>query len=769
MHTGKDPVLDKLSLHSPRLVVAPRPSPASELSFRELGMMLWRRQRLIYTTILVFILLALVAVAFSTRRYRATGEIEVQKDSVSSLNLQSGNESPSDALETNMMLQTQAKILESDSLALHVIKELNLESTSDYKEKWNPIGWVFGLLSPAGKSDPKGASLEDSPHRRMTVLRIFHSKLTVKPVPGTRLIDVQYLSPDPQLAAAVVNHLLQGLIESSYQSRYDATMQASSWLNNQLGDLRQQTEALQNKLVKLRQETGVFALGEVDRQGKDQVYSPTLDRLQMVTQALAQAQSNRILKGAIYNVVKSGDPEQISNLSGNVVASSSTVASSLTLIQNLRLQESTLLGQLQEMKAKFGPGYPKVNELQGNLDGVQQAIKAEVTRVAGRAHNDYIVAAETEQKTLDDFHTEESNAEALNDKTIQYQLVRQEADQTRSLYEDLLRRLKESGLVAGLRSTNISIVDPGRPSDKPAKPMVLLYLAGSIVAGAIVGIAAALLRDVTDTKIQGVREISREVGATPLCVLPFEKQVPVLSSMSTSPLAGLPALGNSRSLYVESLRSLRTSLLLSRSGNPPKTVLVTSSVAGEGKSFISWNLAILFAQQGKRVLLCDADLRNPRLHRDLGMENVEAGLSTALAGLSNDGDGGVYIVAAPGVNGLDVLPAGPLPPYPAELLSSDRMTDLLDQWQQYYDVILLDAPPVLPVTDSVILSTMVDSVLLVAWYQKTLLSALERSYQMLADVQTDQNHKVNIVLNGVKQAPSSGHTFYQYAPKISRA
>ena len=167
----------------------------------------------------------------------------------------------------------------------------------------------------------------------------------------------------------------------------------------------------------------------------------------MVTQALAQAQSNRILKGAVYNVVKTGDPEQISNLSGNVVGTSGSIASSLTLIQNLRLQESTLLGQLQEMKAKFGPGYPKVAELQGNLDGVQQAIKAEVARVGGRARNDFVVASETEQKTLQDFHTEESHAEALNDKTIQYQLVRQEADQTRSLYEDLLRRLKESGLL----------------------------------------------------------------------------------------------------------------------------------------------------------------------------------------------------------------------------------------------------------------------------------------------------------------------------------
>jgi succinoglycan biosynthesis transport protein ExoP len=148
-------------------------------------------------------------------------------------------------------------------------------------------------------------------------LKIFHRKLTVKPVAGTRLIDVEYLSPDPQLAAAVVNHLLEGLIEKGFQARYDATMQASSWLSAQLGDLRAKTQELQAKVVKLQQESGVFAVGEVDREGRDQVYNPTLEKLQMATQAEAQAQSNRILKGAINDVVKSGNAELISGLAGN--------------------------------------------------------------------------------------------------------------------------------------------------------------------------------------------------------------------------------------------------------------------------------------------------------------------------------------------------------------------------------------------------------------------------------------------------------------------
>jgi succinoglycan biosynthesis transport protein ExoP len=726
-------------------------------------MMLMRRRGIIYITLAGFFLLAIVALMFSTRRYKSVGEIELQKDSTGSLGIQTeAADTPSDALEVNMIIQTQAKILESDSLALSVIEDLHLEQTQDFKQRWSPVGWVLGLLTAAGQPDPKGASLENSPHRRIRVLKKFHKELTVKPVAGTRLIDVEYLSPDPQLAAAVVNHLLQGLIEKGYQARYDATMQATSWLSSQLGDLRTRTQELQAKVVKLQQESGVFALGETDKDGKDQTYSPTLEKLQMATQAEAQAQSNRILKGAINEVVKSGNAELISGLAGNAITggANSGISTSLSLIQNLRLQEATLQGQLQELSAKFGPAYPKLAEIQSNLTAVQAAIHAEVGRVAGRAHNDFKIAEQTEENTRRDFYADKSEAEALNNKTIEYQMARQEADQTRSLYDDMSRRLKESGLLAGLHSTNISIVDWARASDTPAKPVILLYLVCSILAGLIFGAVAALLRDVTDPKIQDLREISRELGPMPLCVLPYQKDRPVLTAGVTwiekSPL---PALDSPHSLFVESLRSLRTSLMLSRSGTPPRSVLVTSPLAGEGKSFLSWNLAILFAQQGKRVLLCDADLRHPWLHRNLET-NPQIGLSTVLADLPPD-YGASAIIPVREVPGLSLIPAGPLPPYPAELLTSQHMAQLLRIWEVQYDLVILDAPPVLCFTDAAVLSSMVDSVLLLVRHQKTPLTALEKSYRMLEDVQATSGRKINIVVNGVKEQPVEGFDSYQ--------
>jgi capsular exopolysaccharide synthesis family protein len=570
---------------------------------------------------------------------------------------------------------------------------------------------------------------------------------------------VEFLSPDPQVAAMVVNHLLQGLIEKGFQARYDATMQASSWLSSQLDDLRNRTHELQARVVKLQQEAGVFALGDVDKDGKDQVYNPTVEKLQMATQAEAQAQSNRILKGAINEVANSGNAELLSGLAGNTLSGGSASAgtgTSFNLIQNLRMQEATLQGQLQELSAKFGPAYPKLAELRGNLNAVQGSIRAEVARVAGRAHNDFVVAQQTEQKTRQDFNAYKREAKALNNKTIEYQMVRQEADETRSVYDDMSKHLKESGLLAGLRSTNISIVDWAKPSDKPAKPVILLYLLGSIGLGLVFGTVAALLRDVTDTSIQDLRQISREVGPVPLCALPFQKERAVLTDgIGWAAKSAPPALDSPRSLFVESLRSLRTSLMLSRSGAPPSSVLVTSPLTGEGKSFVSLNLAIVFAQQGKRVLLCDANLRHPWLHRNLDV-NPDVGLSTLLAGLLPD-YGAAAIIPMKEVPGLFLLPAGPLPPYPAELLASDRMATLVKIWEEQYDLVILDGPPVLQFTDSVVLSSMVNSVLLMARHQKTPLPALEKSYRMLDGVQSSDDRKINIVINGVKEQLEEGY------------
>lgn len=741
---------------------------------------LWRRRWvLIMVPVALMLIAAIVVCVVSQRRYQATGELEIQKESMDGLGLSSmiGDASgATDALDGNIEIQTEASVLQSDTLALQVIKDLNLESTPDFKPKFRIQGWILGFLTPAGPRDPVNASLENSPRRRARALAVFLKNLKVKPVSGTRLIEVSYMSSDPKVAAAVVNHLIQALQDFSFQTRYAATSQASDWLSHQLSDLRKQSEDLQAKVVDLQRESGVFTLGGggTETDGKIQpgtgVYSSVLDRLQQATATLTQAQSNRILKGAIYQTAKSGNPELISGLAGNAVGSgmSAGMANSLTLIQNLRLQQATLQGQLSELSAKFGPAYPKLDEIRSNEASIGKAIHDEAQRVADRAKSDYEVAQKVEDGAQQIFNQEKQAADKLNDKAIEYSIVRQEAEESRGLYEELLSHLKEAGILEGLRSSNVTIVDPARIPSKPSKPNVPLYLLLALVGGVFIGLGNAIFVEIGDSKIRDLEALEVEAGKGPLGVLPAFAHAggKLLSRASVGKLppvgrqaARIMAVDEPHSNYIEALRGLRTSLLLSRGGSPPKTVLVTSAVAGEGKTTLSLNLAILMAQQGKRVLLVDADLRRPMLHVYLNLPS-RVGLSNLLAGQVEE-TAEAY-VKIDQVQGLTVLSAGPVPPYPADLLGSERMQSLLDKWRNEFDFIVFDGAPILPVTDSVILSHIVDTKLLVARLGVTTRQSLERSYAILCSVPGADNG-VSIVVNAVEQKGSSYYQYYGYS------
>jgi succinoglycan biosynthesis transport protein ExoP len=360
--------------------------------------------------------------------------------------------------------------------------------------------------------------------------------------------------------------------------------------------------------------------------------------------------------------------------------------------------------------------------------------------------------------------------------------------ESRTLYESLLTRLKEAGVLAGLRSSNITVVDAARAPSKPAKPNVLLFLAGSLAGGLFLGTCGAFLRDTMDNKIQNLPELEAYLGETPLGILPFHEPIrkikePVTNYISDdrvgdealqSSVGNLPAplpalllnarssaaftvISQPRSPYTEAVRALRTSLLLSRGGAPPQVILVTSSVPGEGKSMLSSNLAALLAtQQGKKVLLVDGDLRRPVLHRRLNLDG-DKGLSSILTDDNIQTSALSATIAIPDVPGLDVLPAGPVPPYPSELLGSDQMQEAVDCWRENYDFIVIDAAPVLPVTDSVILNTVADLTLVVARYRMTERQSLERSCRLL---QTgSRKSKIGVVLNAVQR---SANTYYQY-------
>lgn len=718
-----------------------------ELTLRDLLTVLQRRRVLVGSIVLAAVALAATYCAVCTRRYQATAVIQLQKQSADAMGLDSLMSSAaggaSDALNANIDLQTQANILQSDTLALRTIEELGMESTYDFQPRFSPIGWVVGLFSAGSASvDIPGAKLEDSPLRRQRALKTFSGNLQVRPVNGTRLIEISYRNPDPKLAAQVVNTLTRELSEYTFQTRYEATKSASKWLSDQMGDLRKTSEDLQAKVVNLERESGVYSLGSSDTQGREMAYSGVLDRLQQATQALSVAEQNRILRGAIARAAETGNAEMLSGLAGNTMAGQSSATNSLSLLQGLRQQEAAQRAALKEAEAKFGPEYPKLGELRASLEGLNRSIQDEISRIRQRAASDYAVAMQAEASTRAQYEVAKRQADVLNNKAIDYAIAKEEATSSRGLYNDLLKRLNEAGVLEGLQSSNVTVVDPGRVPAKPVKPNVPVYMVLSLVAGIFVGCSIGLVVDSLDNKINDIGDLEQQIGQTALGVLP---EVPNSD--------GVLILDDPESTYVEAMRAIRTAVLLSQSNKPPKVILVTSSLASEGKSTTAINLAISLSQMGRKTLLVDTDLRRGTLRRRFRLHSAR-GLSDALAGQCELPE----FHQIEGVKDLEIVTGGSKTPNPAELLASDTMRKLLDRWKNEYEFVVLDSAPVLPVTDTVSLNRLVDVTLLLSKVGLTEKPQVTRSFSLLNG---GGKQYVGLVLNGLRSSASS-YSYYGY-------
>jgi len=727
--------------------------PGNDYSLRDLLKTLDRRRNVLLGTAAVVFLLAVLACIVMTRRYEAKAVFELQKSSSDSLDLEdmmgAATGGATDSLSVNTDLETEASILESDTLALQVIEELDLENNKDFVPRFNPINWVIGLITPPGPKDPVGASLENSPHRRDRLLKTFSRHLTVTVDAGTRLIEVEFSNRDPKVAAAVVNHLIEALIEYTFETKYVATTQVSNWLDGQLDDFRKQNEELQAQVVKLQEKSGIFGVGGTDLEGKPVVYSPILDRLQESSALLSQAKMSVVIKGAVYQVAKTGDAELLSQLAGTSLSgeTSQGVMDSLTLIQDLRTQEATLQAQIGQDASQFGPAYPKLIEERASLRSVDASLRAEIARVAARAKNDYDIALATQKGAEANYDADRSAAEKLNDKTIEYTILSKEAEESDDLYQDLLRRLKEAGILEDLHSSNMTFVDKALPPAKPNHPNVPLLLGLGLLGGLFLGAIAAALTDAVDNKIRGTEEIEN-MG------LPLLGVVPLFSAADLS--EKIIAVDSRSSAFNEAIRALRSALLIARSGKPPQVLLVTSGSPTEGKSTLALNLAAAFAHYKKKVLLLEADMRRPVLKKRLRLETT-GGLSTLLADQSES----VGPEMIPDHPDLYIMPAGPTPPYPSELLGAAPLESILTHWCQEFDFVVIDAPPILPVTDGQILIAHADATILIARAGKTSRVGLQRAYKLLLPHAKDPAQPaIGVLLNGISSRSAAYYGYY---------
>jgi capsular exopolysaccharide synthesis family protein len=691
--------------------------------------------------ILCVLMIALAAAVIISLRmtplYRAAGEITIDKENPNPLGLkENGSASVSDPDDLSVDLATQARILKSNSLALLAVRKL--QSAGQLAVSLDTSGTQSGSL--AGPVQPDQLKQD-------RLVRTFKTGLQVAAIPETRIVQIAYVSPDPHAAANAVNAVIAAYIEQNLTTHFETTTQAADWLTKQIADLQIKTEISEQKLVRYQRDHGIVGTDE-----KQNIITSKLDDL---NKSLTEAEADRIQKQAIYELTKSGDPEAVSAVSQD------------GFLQSLHAQRAGLENELAQANVQLGPAYPRVVELKNRIQQINQTIDTQLRQTLGKIHNDYVGAGGRERILRQAFEQQKEQAGQLNQNAIEYNLLKRDADSNRRIYDSLTQKLKEAGLSAGLRSTNVHVVDPANVPPTPFTPDVPRNLGIGLLIGLTGGIAVAFVLEGLDTTVRTPDQAEATSFLSSLAIIPLRsigrlggygvynsgRLAAGLKNGNDREETGVLAYTRPNSQIAEAYRGLRTSVLLSLPDAPPKIILITSPLPQDGKSTTSIGTAIVMAQEGRRVLLVDADLRHPSICKTLGI-NSRAGLTTILAGYQTPES---VILPSPRLQNLFVLPAGPTSPCPSELLSSEHMKRLLVQWRGMFDHVIIDSPPVLAVTDAVRLSIEADAVLMVIRSSQTSKAALRRASIVLAQVKANV---LGIVINGLDLNSADRHYYY---------
>jgi succinoglycan biosynthesis transport protein ExoP len=697
-----------------------------------------KHQWLILTFLVTVVTLVSIATFKMKPVYQATARIEIDRDAPVISPFQAAD---SDGMYEDLenYIETQSKILQSDTLALDTIRATGLAD--------NP---AFGGTPGTATQFPI-FSADKPPILRPGILGAFEGSLSVKRVPNSRLLDVTFESTDPQLTALVLNTHLRKFIEENIQNHLNSTTQASNTLNGQLDELKTKVETSEEARLKYERDNQIWNI--------DEKQNITTEKLSEINKELTDAQADRIKKQADFELAKGGEVDSIPAIRDS------------TLIQSLTGKQSELRQQLSEALIRTGPNWPEVQRLQEQVKNLDALVANEKKNIVGRIEEEFRTAAQRERLLTDALDKQKAETNAMAEKLVQYNILTRDADANKQLYEGLEQKLKEAGISAVLHSSNIHIVDPAMMPAAPARPNKSRNILMAFLVGLVGGIGLAFLREYMDNTVKTPDDIEMLAKLPSLAVVPSfaalegGKQGRMSRLLNSANAGGkdsnveLMSYSMPQSQVSEAFRSLRTSLLLSQAGHPPQVILVTSALPREGKTTSAVNLAVTLAQLGDRTLLIDGDLRKPSVTKALCLpEGKYAGLSSYLAGASSLD---LVTVLHPVIANLAVIPTGPVPPNPADLLSADRMRQAIQALRSEYKFIVIDSPPVMAATDAVILSVLVDGVLLVVRSGETPKEAFKRMRDLLGGVKC---RLLGVLLNAVDSKAPDYYYSYRYYP-----
>lgn len=690
--------------------------------------------------LILFFLLAVVSIvtisSFRMRPvYEAVARVEVDRENQNILPFRDTS-SYEAYWDVENYIETQAKILQSETLAMLTIKSLDLARRPEFG-----AGTASADLQAASAS---GAA----PEKRLPILGAFLGGLTVRRVPNSRLLEVRFESTDAQLAARIVNAHVENFIEQNFRSRYEATTQASNWLGRQLDELRIRVEKSEDARLAYEREHQIWTI--------DEKQNITTQKLADLSKELTLAQAERIQKESNNQLARTGAVDAIP-----------AVRDSPSL-RELEARQNELQTQYSEALQQFGPNYPRVQRLEAQRAEIGQIVAAEKQNILARIEIEYRAAKGREALLVQALEKQKGESNHLAQKLVQYNILKREAETNKQLYEGLLQKLKEANISAGLRASNVRVVDPALVSPSPIRPNKRRNVLLAVLVGLVGGVGLAFLREYLDNTVKTPHDVEFSTSLPSLTVVPAFATVNGRGRMPKL-LKGPAASGSERvelvsherpqSQISEAFRALRTSLLLSQADHPPQVILVTSALPREGKTTAAVNLAVTLAQLGDRTLLVDADLRKPGVSKLLSLsDGKHAGLSTYLAGVSSLD---LVTIPHPRISNLAAIPTGPLPPNPADLLTSKRMREGIATLRGEYKFIVLDSPPIMAATDAVILSVLCDGVLLVARSGETPRQALARTRDLLVGV---RSRLLGVILNAVDFSGPQSYYSYSYYP-----
>ncbi len=699
--------------------------PDDDINLRDIWEIILKYKWTIISFLTITLALVIMGTLLMRPVYKSTALIEIVPNSKGLVQFQNVGET---SVESREFIETQQNIITSESVANSVFEQLQLNDNPEINGEIQQRGFIAGVkqikkaISDSIKQ-PEDQNVDQSYQQQRRNLGRYFERLNVNPVRNTNLYSISFESFNPQMAALVSNSIVDEYIRLSDEKRFNSTSGAKEYLNKEIKRIQAKLETSEKELTEFARKNNI-----VDLEDKNNIINT---RINDMNSNLTEVQNQRIEAESNLDQIKSDY-----NSSPQVLQES--------LIKTLKEEYATLQAEYFKLSKLFKPAYPKLQQLKAQMDRVEETIDSEVGKIIKSEQVRVNALVEREAKLASQVDIQNQQLLDLQDRSTQYNILKREWETNKELYSGLLERMKEIGVASGLEINNINIIDRATvPTEKSSPKLVFNVLLASIF-GLLGGLGLAFLLSYLDNTVQTTADVEKTLNIPNLGLVPKfpeNKQGIILELITDT---------NKNNEMAEAYRSIRTSLMFSSPGGSPKVLMLTSASASEGKTTTIINLAIAYAQNGSRVLLVDADLRKPRIHKVLQTPS-SPGLSDFLVGQNK------LKIHKAGIDNLHYITAGTIPPNPAELLGSNKFEEFLDKHRQEFDHVIIDCPPILGLADSLIISTKVDGLLFVVQSKKVSRDALQETMKRLRMVRAPV---IGAILNNV-ELNSYGYGLYK--------